>query len=49
MSNKAFWVLLIGGLVSIIALIMSIINLIPSFLTTIVLGIYGITILYISR
>ena len=49
MQNKVFWVVLIGGLISIISLIGSAANLLPDFLAPFVLVIYGLAIFYMSR
>ena len=49
MQNKTFWVVLIGGLVSVVTLVLSIAKLVPSFLFTIVIGIYGLSMFYVSR
>lgn len=49
MNNKAYWVVLLGGLISIISIIGSATNLLPGFIAPFVCIVYGLAIFYMSR
>lgn len=49
MSNKSYWVILLGGLLSVISIIGSATDLLPDFVAPFVCVIYGLAIFYMSR
>ena len=49
MENKSFWVVLGGGLLTVISIVGSAAELLPSFLAPFVAVIYGLLIFYMSR